>query len=75
MSDNTSTKNLQAAVSLMADLLTGDIYASAAFGVASSLIQKAHSEGRDLTDAELASVVKDDDFARAKLEAAIARAA
>lgn len=74
MSD-TSTKNLQTAVSLLADLLTGDIYASAAFGAVSALLAKAHTAGRDITDEELNAVVKDDDLARVKLEAAIARAA
>lgn len=73
------TKNLQTAVSLLADLLTGDlltgdIYASAAFGAVSALIAKAHAAGRDITDDELNAVVKDDELARVKLEAAIARA-
>lgn len=75
MSDTQDTnKNLKVAVSLLADLLTGDIYASAAFGAVSALIAKAHAAGRDITDDELNVAVKDDDLARIKLDAAIARA-
>lgn len=36
-----------------------------------ALLARAHSEGRDVTDAELTSLFADDDVARIKLEAAI----
>lgn len=38
----------------------------------SSLLQQAHSEGRDVTDAELDSLRSDDDRAKASLDQAIA---
>ena len=75
MSADNSTKNIQAAVSFMADALTGDIYASAAFGAASALIAKAHARGSDITDDELNTLIaQGDDLARVALEAAIAKA-
>ena len=39
-----------------------------------TLLAKAHSEGRDVTDAELDALFSDDDKARAALDAAIAAA-
>lgn len=54
---------------LMASNLLLDIMAK---GQALTLaMQRAHSEGRDLTDAELLKFVSDDDAARARLQAAI----
>ena len=38
------------------------------------LLQKAHAEGRDITDAELDSLVSADDVVKASLAAAIAKA-
>lgn len=43
-------------------------------GAISSLLQKAHGEGRDITDAELNGLFADDDAAKAHLDAAIAAA-
>jgi S-adenosylhomocysteine hydrolase len=38
------------------------------------LIKTARDQGRDVTDAELASLASDDDVAKAALDAAIAKA-
>ena len=40
---------------------------------ANSLLEKAQEEGRDITDEEFASLQADDDSAKAKLDAAIAK--
>lgn len=59
-----STKNLSAAITLLLNL-------TAAAGKVSGLIVTARSEGRDLTDEQLAGLVASDDAARAELAAAI----
>lgn len=40
----------------------------------SMLLQRAHAEGREITDEELASVIANDDIARSALDKAIADA-
>lgn len=40
----------------------------------SALLQQAHAQGRDVTDAELAGLRSDDDAAKAALDQAIAKA-
>jgi hypothetical protein len=63
------------AVSLAADLLTVTIHLTAKLQEVSALLQKARLEGRELSDAELDSVISKDDAEKLKLDVAIAKAA
>jgi len=58
-------------ISLAVELLISLLQNSAAISL---LIQKAQGEGRDITAAELATLVETDNLARAKLVIAIADA-
>ena len=64
------TATLQA-VSLAVDLLSAVSELTLKLQTVNALLQKAHSEGRELTQAELDSVASLDDEARAKLAKAI----
>lgn len=59
------------AVSLAADLLSSAIELTARLQQVNALLAKARSEGRDITEAELESVVTIDDAAKARLQKAI----
>lgn len=59
------------AVSAAADILTAISELTARLQLVNALLQKAHSEGRDITDEELASVAGMDDAAKARLQKAI----
>lgn len=62
------------AVSLAVDLLSAVSELTARLAMVNALLQKAHSEGRDVTKEELDSVASLDDAAREKLERAIGSA-
>jgi hypothetical protein len=62
-----SATGVVTAVGLAVDLLTAVTELSARLQAVNMLLQKAHAEGRDLTEAELQSVVKMDDAARERL--------
>lgn len=66
--------NTVQAVSLAVDLLTLVAETTVKLQQVNALLQKAHSEGRDITDAELDSVKALDDQAKLRLDAAIAKA-
>ena len=68
-----STATLQA-VSLAVDLLTAATELATRLQHVNALLQKAHTEGRDITEEELKSCVKMDDDAKLKLDVAIAKA-
>jgi hypothetical protein len=55
------------AVGMAVDLLTGVIELTAKLQAVNALLQKAHSEGRDITESELQSVVALDDAAKERL--------
>jgi hypothetical protein len=59
-----STTGVVTAVGLAVDLLTAVTELSAKIQAVNMLLQKAHAEGRDITEAELKSVVAMDDVAR-----------
>lgn len=62
-----SVNTLQA-VSLALDLLSATAELTARLQVVNALLQKAHSEGRDVTEAELQSVVELDNQAKERLQ-------
>ncbi|HEU4344758.1 MAG TPA: hypothetical protein VFU31_24650 [Candidatus Binatia bacterium] len=62
-----SASGVMTAVGLAVDLLTAVTELSARLQAVNGLLQKAHAEGRDLTEAELQSVVAMDDAARERL--------
>lgn len=66
--------NTLQAVSLAADILTAVTELTLRLQTVSALLQKARLENRDLTDAELRSVVALDDDAKVKLDVALAKA-
>lgn len=59
-----STKNLNVAITALLNL-------TAAAGKVSAIVQAAHTEGRDVSDEELAGLQAADDAARDQLAAAI----
>lgn len=63
--------SLATAVSALANLATVALEVTMKVQQISLLIQKAQTEGRDLTDEELAEVKKLDDDARNRLQSAI----
>lgn len=63
------------AVSMAADLLTVAIHLQTKLQEVNALIQKARTEDRDLSDAELDLVISKDDAEKLKLDVAIAKAA
>lgn len=62
-----STTGVVTAVGLAVDLLTAVTELSLRLQTVNSLLQKAHSEGRDITEDELKTVVAMDDAARERL--------
>jgi hypothetical protein len=62
-----SATGVVTAVGLAVDLLTAVTELSAKIQAVNMLLQKAHAEGRDITDEELKSVVAMDDVARERL--------
>lgn len=66
--------NTLTAVSLAVDLLSTVAELTAKFQQVNALLVKAHSEGRDITDAELDAIRKLDDEAKIRLDVAIAKA-
>ena len=62
------------AINLLSQLMTVSMNALATANQVSALIQKAHAEGRDITPAELNSIVTADDTTREALVAAITAA-
>lgn len=66
--------NTLAAVSVAVDLLTLVAETTVKLQTVSAVLQKAHAEGREITDAELAGIKALDDEAKARLDAAIAKA-
>jgi hypothetical protein len=67
-----SATGVVTAVGLAVDLLTAVADLSAKLGAVNALLQKAHAEGRDITEAELKSVVAMDDAARERLASLLA---
>jgi hypothetical protein len=63
------------AVSLAVDLLTVTIHLQTKLQEVNALLQKARTEGREITDAELDSIIAKDDAEKLKLDVAIAKAA
>jgi hypothetical protein len=63
------------AVSMAVDLLTVTIHLQAKLQEVNALLQKARTEGREITDAELDSIIAKDDAEKLKLDVAIAKAA
>jgi hypothetical protein len=63
-----------AAINYLATATSSALALIQAAQAVSMLLQKAHAEGREITDDELDSVVVTDDAARAVLEKAIADA-
>jgi hypothetical protein len=62
-----SATGVVTAVGLAVDLLTAVTELSARLQAVNMLLQKAHAEGRDITEAELQTVVAMDDAARVRL--------
>ena len=62
------------AVSLAVDLLVAATELTSRLQQVSAMLQKARSEGRELTEAELQSLLTADDVARLKLQQAIDKA-
>jgi hypothetical protein len=67
-----SATGVVTAVGLAVALLTAVTELSARLQAVNMLLQKAHAEGRDLTEAELQSVVGMDDAARERLASLLA---
>jgi hypothetical protein len=59
------------AVSLAVDLLVAATELTTRLQGVSAMLQKAQAEGRDLTEAELQSLMSADDVARVRLQKAI----
>lgn len=67
--------NALAAISLASDLLAAGLEIQSRLQAVNAVLTKARAEGRDVTEAELQELAKQDDFARERLQRLIDSAA